>query len=276
MKGNGPVYAQDLIAEETLKWVRQNKDQPFFLYYAITLPHGTFQIPSQGIYAEKRWTDLQKNYAAMVTRLDSDIGHLLDLLVELKIDKNTLVVFSGDNGSSFDPNSEIGKLFDQTMGGKLRGFKRSLYEGGLRQASFSWWPGTIPAGRVSDQPWAFWDFLPTVAELTGATLPAGIKTDGQSLVSFFKGGSAPKRDYFYWELHEGASLQAARWENWKAVRNGPSKPIEIYDLASDTAETTNLAMRKPDLVKKAEALFVSAREEHPDWPLVDKKQTNKK
>jgi arylsulfatase A-like enzyme len=274
--GKGPIYAQDRIADETLKWVREHKDSPFFLFYAITLPHGTFQINSQGVYSDKPWADVQKNYAAMVTRLDSDVGRLMDLLIELKIDRNTLIIFSGDNGSSFEPNSEIGKLFDQTMGGKLRGFKRSLYEGGLRQASMAWWPGTVPAGRVAEEPWAFWDFLPTVAELVGAKLPENVKTDGHSLVSFLKGGEAPKRDHFYWELHEGASLQAARWDNWKAVRNGPSTPIEIFDLASDVSESTDLATTRPDLVSKAELLFKTARKDHPDWPLVDKRQSSKK
>jgi arylsulfatase A-like enzyme len=208
----------------------------------------------------------------MVTRLDRDVGRLLDLLRELGLDRNTLVLFSGDNGSSFDPQSEIGKLFDQTMGGKLRGFKRSLYEGGLRQAAFAWWPGTVPAGRVSDEPWAFWDYLPTVAELSGARLPPGVRTDGLSLAAFLKGGPAPRRDYFYWELHEnnGASLQAARWGDWKAVRNGPSQSIEIYDLKSDVGETKNLAAARPDLVARAEAILKSAREDHPDWPLRDR------
>jgi arylsulfatase A-like enzyme len=274
--GKGSVYAQDLIADETLRWVREHKDSPFFLFYSITLPHGTFQINSQGIYSDKPWTDTQKNYAAMVTRLDSDVGRLRDLLVELKIDRNTLIVFSGDNGSSFDPNSEIGRLFDQTMGGKLRGFKRSLYEGGLRQASLAWWPGTVPAGRVTEEPWAFWDFLPTVAELVGTRLPESVKTDGHSLATFLRGGDAPKRDYFYWELHEGASLQAARWGSWKAVRTGPSNPIEIYDLASDVSESKDLAVARPDLVSKAKLLFKAAREDHPDWPLVDQRQTNRK
>ncbi len=272
-----PVYAQQLIADETVNWVRAQKGRPFFLFYAITLPHGSFQIDDQGIYKDRPWTDQQKNYAAMVTRLDSDVGRLLDLLVEMGVEKNTLVMFAGDNGSSFDPNSEIGKLFDQTMGGTLRGFKRSMYEGGLRQASFAWWPGTVPAGRVSDEPWAFWDYLPTAEELSGARIPAGVKTDGLSLASFLKGGSAPKRDYFYWELHEGGgSIQAARWGDWKAVRNGPSQPIELYDLKADVGETKNLAGEKPDLVAKAVALMKSARVDDPDWPLVDKKPAQKK
>ena len=277
VEGKGATYAQDLIADETLRWVREQKDHPFFLFYPITLPHGTFQIDDQGLYRDKPWTEQQKNYAAMVTRLDSDVGRLLDLLVELGIEKNTLVMFAGDNGSSFDPKSEIGKLFDQTMGGKLRGFKRSMYEGGLRQAAFAWWPGTVPAGRLSDEPWAFWDYLPTVAELTGSPIPAGVKTDGLSLASFLKGGPAPARESFYWELHEGGnSIQAVRWGDWKAVRNGPSKPIEIYDLESDVGETTDLAPARPELVARAEALMKSEREDHPDWPLVDRKPSAKK
>ncbi len=273
--GKGKIYAQQLIADEALKWVRAQKDNPFFLFYAITLPHGTFQIDDQGIYKDKPWTEQQKNYAAMVTRLDSDVGRLLDLLVELGIDKNTLVMFSGDNGSSFAPNSEIGKLFNQNMGGKLRGFKRSMYEGALRQAAFAWWPGTVPAGRVSDEPWAFWDYLPTVAELSGAKIPAGVPADGLSLASFLKGGPAPKREYFYWELHEGTPIQAVRWDDWKAVRNGPAQPIELYDLKADAGETKNLADAKPDLVAKAEVLMKSARVDDPAWPMAAKKPAKK-
>jgi arylsulfatase A len=265
----GAIYAQDLIADEVLRWVRAQKDGPFFLFYAITLPHGAFQINDQGIYRDRPWSEQQKNYAAMVTRLDYDVGRLLDLLVEQGIEKNTLVMFAGDNGSSFDPQSEIGRLFDQTMGGKLRGFKRTMYEGGLRQAALAWWPGTVPAGRVSNEPWAFWDYLPTVAELTGAKPPLGFHPDGLSLVSFLRGGPAPRRDCFYWELHETSSIQAVRWGGWKAVKNGPSQPIEIYDLHSDVGETTDVASSRPDLVAKADELMKSARTEDPNWPMRD-------
>jgi len=275
-KGVGRTYAQNLIANEVLRWVKANQDRPFFLFHSVTLPHGRFEIDDQGIYKDKPWTDQQKNYAAMVTRLDRDVGRLLDLLRELKLDRRTLVMFAGDNGSSFDPKSEIGRLFDQTMGGQLRGFKRTLYEGGLRQAAFAWWPGTVPAGRVSHEPWAFWDFLPTAAELAGAAIPNEAKTDGHSLVSFLKGGPAPKRDCFYWELHEGASLQAVRWGDWKAVKNGPSQPIELYDLKGDVGETTNLAAAKPDLVTKAEALMKAARVDDPNWPMRDRRPAGAK
>ena len=274
-KKAGKTYAQQLISDEVVRWVREHKSGPFFLYYAITLPHGKFEIDDQGLYRDKPWTETQTNYAAMVTRLDSDVGRLLDTLKECGIDDNTLVMTSGDNGSSFDPKSEVGSLFEQAANG-LRGYKRGLYEGALRQAALARWPGKVPADRVSDEPWAFWDFLPTAAELAGAPIPAECNTDGLSLVSFLKGGPAPKRDHFYWELHEGASLQAVRFGDWKAVRQGPEKPVEIYDLKTDAAEAHDLAASKPDLVAKAEALMKSSRSEHPDWPLVQQRPGKKK
>jgi len=267
-KGIGKTYAQNLISDAALAWVRSKKDQPFFLYYAITLPHGDFVIDDLGAYAQTDWTPQQKNYAAMVTRLDSDVGRLLALLEELGLDRNTLVMLSGDNGSSFDPQSELGRCFDQASNG-LRGFKRGMYEGALRQAALARWPGTVPAGRVTGEPWAFWDFLPTAADLAGAKLPAGFQPDGLSLVSFLKGGAAPKRDYFYWELHERKSIQALRFGDWKAVRNGPAAPIELYDLTTDAAEAHDLASAQPNLVAKAESLMKQARTDDPNWPLVE-------
>jgi len=268
IEGKGAIYAQDLIADETLKFVKANKDRPFFLYYSVTLPHGAFQIKDQGIYKDKPWTEEQKNYAAMVTRLDTDVGRLLALLKELNLDHGTLVMFAGDNGSSFAPNSPLGKRFEQAANG-LRGYKRDLYEGGLRNAGIVRWPGVVPAGRVIDEPWAFWDFLPTCAELAGTKIPAAVRADGLSLVSFLMGGPVPKREYFYWELHEGASLQAVRWGDWKAVRNGPSKPIEIYDLKTDAAESKNLAVEQSGIVAKAESLMKSAHTDDPNWPMRD-------
>jgi len=206
-----------------------------------------------------------------VTRLDADVGRVLALLKELGLDEHTLVMTSGDNGSSFAPNSEIGKLFDQAANG-LRGYKRGLYEGALRQAALARWPGKIPAGRVSDEPWASWDFLPTALELSGTPAPAGLKTDGLSLASFLQGGAAPKRDHFYWELHEGQSLQAARWGDWKAVRNGPAAKVEVYDLKTDSAEKHDLATQRPELVARALAIFKEAHVDHPEWPMRTQKQ----
>jgi arylsulfatase A-like enzyme len=266
-RGVGETYAQELIQNDMIRWLRLHANQPFLLFYAITLPHGRHEIDDVGIYRDKPWTDRQKAYAAQVTRVDSDMGELVDTLRELGIAEKTLIVFSGDNGSSFSPESEIGRRFDQASNG-LRGYKRSMYEGALRQAALAWWPGTVPAGRVSDQPWAFWDLMPTFVELSGAALPTGYETDGKSLVSFLKGGPAPRRYYFYWELHPGDKpIQAARFGRWKAVRNGIHKPIEIYDVIDDAAESKDRAASRPDLVRRAADIFQAARRPDPHWPL---------
>jgi arylsulfatase A len=151
-----------------------------------------------------------------------------------------------------------------------------MYEGGLRQPAIARWPGVVPAGRVADDPWAFWDFLPTAAELAGASLPGAFKPDGFSLVSFLKGGPAPKRDYFYWELHEGKPIQALRFGDWKAVKNGPNANIELYDLTTDLSESNNLAAEKPELVATAAKLMKDARSDDPNWPLSVAARPNKK
>ncbi|MEM1441895.1 MAG: arylsulfatase [Verrucomicrobiota bacterium] len=273
-KGLGETYAQTLIQDEMIQWVKENSENPFMLFYAITLPHGAHEIDDLGIYKDKPWTMLQKSYAAQVTRVDSDVGELVDTLRDLEIDKDTLIVFSGDNGSSFNPKSEIGELFKQDANG-LRGYKRGMYEGALRQAAFAWWPGTVPAGRVDDSPWALWDLMPTFVEMSGETPPEGYETDGLSLLSYLKGGEAPQRDYFYWELHTGKVIQAARWQDWKAVRNGVREPIEIYDLAQDAGEANDLAGDRPDLVTKAASIFEDAHLVDPEWPLAGPTQAQK-
>ena len=207
------------------------------------------------------------------------MGELMDTLKEMGVAEKTLILFTGDNGSSFNPKSEMGSLFNQASNG-LRGYKRGMYEGALRQAAMAWWPGTVPAGRVDEQPWAFWDVMPTFVELSGVQPPKGYETDGHSLVEYLKGGDAPTRDYFYWELHTGKPIQAARFENWKAVRNGINKPIELYDLSNDAGESKNLADINPELVARADAIFKEAHRHDPNWPLTgpsaDHKQLAKK
>ena len=272
---DGKTYAIDLIHKDAVDWVKQHKDKPFFLYYATTLPHGKYEIDDLGEYARTDWSPQQKTYAAMVTRLDRDVGGLLSLLKDLKLDEKTVVFFAGDNGSAFAPTSPVGAFFDQAK--RLRGFKRSMYEGGLRQAGIVRWPGTVPAGKVSHVPWAFWDFLPTCAELIGAKLPEKARTDGVSIAPLIQGKEAPKRKAFYWELHEGGgAIQAVRFADWKAVKNGPSAAIELYDLKNDPGERNDLAKANPEVVKKAAALLKSMREDHPDWPLKDRPRKGKK
>jgi len=266
-QGVGKTYAQELIQNDMLRWLKANAQKPFFLFYAITLPHARHEIDNFGIYKDKPWNEREKAYAAQVTRIDSDVGKLLDSLRELEIDKNTLVIFTGDNGSSFSPESEIGKRFNQASNG-LRGFKRGLYEGALRQAAIAWWPGTVPARRVDHQPWAFWDLMPTFVEISGAKPPQGYETDGLSLVDYLKGDTAPQRDSFYWELHESdRPIQAARFGKWKAVRNGTDKHIEIYDLDVDAGESKDLSESNPELVKHAVKFFAASHRSDPHWPL---------
>lgn len=265
---DGKTYSQDMIIQHTLQWIRQHKDKPFFLFYATTLPHGNYEIDDLGVYKnEKDWNDRQKTYAAMVTRLDTQIGQILDLIKELNLDEDTILFFAGDNGSSFDPDSPISKLFNSQNG--LRGYKRSLYEGGLRQAFLARWVKHIAADTVNDTPIAFWDILPTIAELTGSKIPDDVPTDGVSILPTLLHNQPLKRDTFYWELHEGKSIQAARWKNWKFVKNGTKKPVELYDLQTDPSESNDLANQFPDLVKTGEQLLQTSRTESPDWRLKD-------
>jgi len=273
--GVGKTYAQELIQQDVEHWVRSKKDQPFFLYYAVTLPHARQEIDDYGLYKDQPWTPTQKAYAAQVTRLDSDIGRLVKVLKELKLDEKTLIIITGDNGSSFSPTSELGKLFEQASNG-LRGYKRDLYEGALRQAAIVRWPGQVPAQQVRNEPWAFWDFLPTALELAGVKPPQDFHCDGLSLASFFRGGPAPQRDYFYWELHEAQTLQAARWSHWKAVRNGPAAKMEIYDMDADPAEKNNLAAQHPELVTRALEIFKEAHTDDPNWPMLTVNDLRKK
>ena len=265
---DGKTYAQNLIADDTLKWVRDHADGPFFLYCAFTLPHGRYEIDDLGEYASNDWDNQLKTYAAMVTRLDTDVGRLLGLLKELKLDETTIVIFSaGDNGSSFSPESRIGKFFEQATEKQFRGYKRMMYEGGLRQGGLVRWPGKVPAGKVCDEPWAFWDLFPTCAELAGTKVPDKAQVDGLSIVPALMGGEMPKRPSFYWELHEPHFMQAARFGDWKAVRPSPGAPVEIYNLKADPGEKNDLASSKPDILAKAEEILKKARVDSPDWPV---------
>jgi arylsulfatase A-like enzyme len=198
----------------------------------------------------------------MITRLDRDVGRLLDALAATGQDRDTLVLFTSDNG----PHREGGHspaFFESS--GPLRGIKRDLYEGGIRVPALAWWPGRIAPGSVSDHVWAFWDFLPTAAELCGAPPPEA--TDGISFLPALEGRPQQRHRYLYWEFHERVFRQAIRQDNWKAVRADAGSPLELYDLSTDVSERYNVAGKNPDIVRRLEPLFASARTESAEWPV---------
>lgn len=271
---DGKTYSQDLLMADALAWLREKKDEPFFLYLPFTIPHGKYQIPDHSAYDDATFegqplTEQQKTFAAMVARLDGDVGRILDLLKELQIDDKTIVFFTSDHGAAKD-------FFNSS--GPLRGNKRSMYEGGLRVPMIVRWPGVVPAGKVSDEVWTFWDVLPTLAELGGTRVPAKANLDGLSVVSALKGGAAPQHDHLYWELHEGRFSQAAIQGRWKAVRPGPKAALELYDLETDPEESKDVATGHPAKVKEFEALLKKARTPSPLWPTdfgIKKRSTRK-
>jgi arylsulfatase A-like enzyme len=268
------VYIHDQFTMAATNFVRISKDLPFFLYLAYTIPHAHnewtkvtgngMEVPSDEPYSKENWPQPEKNKAAMITRMDRDIGRLLDTLKRHKLETNTVIFFASDNG----PHDEGGaKAAFFNGSGPLRGIKRDLYEGGIRVPMIVRWTGTIKAGQVSDFPWAFWDFLPTAAEIAGARAKIPTNIDGQSVLPTLLGQSQKPHEFFYWEFHEKGSKQAVRTGDWKAVRLALDKPLELYDLKNDLGETNNVAAAHPEVIAKIEAYLKTARTESPRWPL---------
>jgi arylsulfatase A-like enzyme len=268
-------WSHDVIAGKALEWIRANKEHPFFLYLAMTLPHANneagklgMEIPDVGLYATENWPQPEKGKAAMITRMDATVGQVLALLKDLNLDDDTLVIFASDNG----PHNEGGvnsTFFNSS--GPLRGTKRDMYEGGIRVPMIARWRGKVPAGKTTDFVTAFWDFLPTAAQIAGVPadkLPKNL--DGQSILPTLEGQSQKPHDYLYFEFHERGFDQAVRMGDWKAVRVGFDQPIELYDLKTDLAEAHNVAAAHPDLVQRAAEIMTSARVDSPDFP-IDKK-----
>jgi arylsulfatase A-like enzyme len=198
----------------------------------------------------------------MITRMDKDVGKIMAQLKKSGQDENTLVIFTSDNG----PHQEGGhtpKFFESS--GALRGIKRDVYEGGIRVPSIARWPARVKAGRVSNQPWAFWDFLPTAADLAGVPCPAGL--DGISIVPTLLGGRQQQHEYFYWESHDKGFDQSVRMGNWKGVRHGRKGAVEVYDLSSDLAERNNVAAQHADVAAKIAGIMDTARTESKEFPV---------
>jgi arylsulfatase A-like enzyme len=262
-------YSHDLMAEEALRFLDQQKDgQPFFLYLAFTLPHANneagkqgLEVPDLGDYANQDWPASQKAHAAMVSRLDRDVGRVMERLRALGMDRNTLVIFTSDNG----PHREGGhdpELSDSN--GPLRGIKRALYEGGIRVPMLARWPGRIKPGSTANFMGYFGDVLPTAAELAGAKEPAGL--DGVGFLPTLLGsGEQRQHAYLYWEFYEQGGRQAVRMGDWKAIRQPWGGRIELYDLKADLGETHDLAADHPDVVEKLRPAMDEAHVPSPLW-----------
>ncbi len=270
-------YSADLFADEAVEFIDASREQPFFLYFATTLPHfSDFRegpdkliVPSDEPYSQESWPQLEKNYAAMITRLDGHVGRILDKVREHGLEENTLIVFTSDNGPWGGHDVDF---FESA--GPLRGKKRDMYEGGVRVPFVARWKGRIAAGSTSDRICAFWDFLPTAAELTGLPVPEGL--DGISFLPTLLGREQPEQhDYLYWDYGHvrAAFLQGARRGKWKAVRNGLDQPIELYDLEADIGERKDVSDSHPDVVKEMARIFEEAYTPSPDYP-VPAPQTN--
>jgi arylsulfatase A-like enzyme len=267
-------YSHDLFTERALSFLGKEKHRPFFLYLAYTIPHANnelgrdtgngMEVPEDAPFSGRDWPQPEKNFAAMMHRLDRDVGKLLARLKSEGLEEDTIVFFSSDNG----PHREGGHDPDFFHSrGPLRGIKRDLYEGGIRVPMLARWPARIRPAQVSDQPWAFWDFLPTAAEFAAVPSPSGI--DGISMVPALTGGAQKPHDPFYWEFHERGFSQGVRISDWKGVRSGRKGKLELYDLSKDLGERDDIAAAHPDVVQRIERVMSQARTESSDFPVKD-------
>lgn len=271
------AYAGDLFAAEVKDFVARHRAQPFFLYYSVITPHANNErsralgdgneVPDLGEYAARDWSDAAKAHAAMVTRLDRDVGALLAQLKELGLDERTLVMFSSDNGPHREGGPDYNPAFFN-VSGPLTGLKRSLTDGGIRVPFLARWPGRIKAGSVSDHVGYFGDILATCAELAGAEPP--VPHNGISLVPELLGrGAQPKHEYLYWEFYEQGVSQAVLLEGrWKALRlKSLTAPLQLFDLKNDLAEKTDVAARHPEIVARVVQIMKTARVDNAHWKL---------
>jgi len=267
--GKQKDYSHDLLTQEAFKFVKNNQAKPFFLYLAYTIPHVKWQVPDLGPYAEKDWPEKMKIQAAMVTRMDRDIGQLKRLLEKLGIAEDTLILFNSDNGA----HGQGGTLDFFKTSGELKGKKRSMYDGGVRSPQIAYWPNKVPAGTVSDHISAFWDILPTLSDLTGEPIKG--ETDGISMLPTLLGKpeAQKKHSHLYWELYESNKPNCAvRYDNWKGVVLDTRKglKIELYDLSTDQGELKNVAKKHPAVVSKIEQMMRDSHIPNPFWDKANK------
>lgn len=263
----GSIYSCDTIAGEALKFIRQNRKSPFFMYVAFTIPHMALQVPDKylqpylgkfdekpaagGGYLPVRYP--YSTYAAMISLLDEYVGRIVQQLKDAGLDKNTLVVFTGDNGAAGGGAASVNPDYFNCSA-NFRGRKGTLYEGGIREPFIAYWPGKIKAGSSSSHVAAIWDMLPTFAELAGVKPHEYI--DGVSMApTLLNRSGQQEHEYLYWEIHRpGKGTQAVRFGDWKAVRRqthiNPNNPVELYNLKNDISETTDVSAQHPEVMKK--------------------------
>jgi arylsulfatase A-like enzyme len=264
------VYSFDFYSERSLEFIRENKGHPFFLYLAYTIPHGPLIVPELGEYKDEDWAIQHKEWAAMVTRMDSEVGRLLNLLEELGLEENTVIFFASDNGNGsygyerrYLENDATARRFSEffNQDSPTRGRKTDSYDGAYRVPALVYWPGHIAANQVSDHMWAFWDFLPTAAAIAGIEPPSGI--DGISILPALTGkGKQVEHEYLYWEYRQN---QAVRYGKWFAHRSS-GKEVELYDLASDPQQSSDLSDGHPEVVKRIEQIMREAHTPSDVWP----------
>ncbi len=282
--GGHGTYSHDAIAGKALDFIRRNKSDPFFCYVPFTIPHWELLVPEDSLaeYRGKFPEDAKLNdprghygfqkyphaaYAAMITRMDRDVGRIASLVKELGLERDTLFVFTSDNGgASRIRNDDFFKSF-----GPFRGFKQNLYEGGIRVPFIARWPGRIKPGVVTHQQWMHVDFMATAAELAGATAPSN--TDGYSILPTLFGDNRRQKqhEFLYWELpryngkdgtfFKETPMQAARNGDWKAVRPKPNGPLELYNLKDDIGETRDVGAANPKVLARLEEYLKTARVE---------------
>ncbi len=255
--GKRGQYVHDMFAERALAFLETSGSRPFFLYLPFTIPHANHEVPDLGAYANKPWSEAEKTYAAMVTRMDGDVGRILNRLRERHLEESTIVFFCSDNGA---PGATADGRFHS--GSDFRGQKGTFYEGGIRVPMIVRWPGKVPAGVVSPKVWYFADFLPTAGELAKAKVPPGL--DGVSILPTLLGRSQELAGrLLYWENRTG---QAARIDDWKAVRPAFAETLELYDLSRDPRETHELAAQNPAVVARIESAMKAARVPSANYP----------
>ena len=278
-KGARKTYSHDAIADRALEFIRRHKDGPFFCYVPFTTPHLEWLVPEDsmkpylGKVPEQAYIDQRQHYAdqpnvyaayaGMVSRMDRDVGRIMSLLAELKLDDNTIVFFTSDNGSAISIF-----LKDQIKStGGLRGHKQNLYEGGIRVPMIARWPGKVPKGVVSEYAWGFWDILPTFAELAGAKVPG--KIDGASITRTLAGREQPGELFMYWEqprynnktqtFVDEVPMQALRMGDWKLIRPEVNAKLELYNLKGDPFETRNVYGQYAKVQERMEEYLKHAR-----------------